>query len=192
MNGEPIFSITGERVALGPIRRDLLPTYTRWLNDFEVLRGLSVGFRPMTAEAEAAWYDGAATNTSGIQFTIYERESLRPIGNTGLNGIDHRHRTAEFGILIGETDCWHKGYGTETARLMLDYGFTLLGLHHIMLRVFNFNQWAIRAYERAGYTVCGRRRECIRLGDTAYDEIIMECLATEFDSPLLARLLPDN
>lgn len=30
----PIVNITGERVALGPLRRDLLPDYQRWLNDF--------------------------------------------------------------------------------------------------------------------------------------------------------------
>jgi len=35
----PIISITGERVALGPIRRDLVPLYHRWINDFAVLRG---------------------------------------------------------------------------------------------------------------------------------------------------------
>jgi hypothetical protein len=28
----------GEKVALGPHRRDLLPVYQRWINDFEVTR----------------------------------------------------------------------------------------------------------------------------------------------------------
>ena len=33
----PILNLRGEKVALGPLRRDLVPTYLRWINDFEVL-----------------------------------------------------------------------------------------------------------------------------------------------------------
>lgn len=35
---KPIVNITGERVALGPLRRDLIPTHQRWFNDFETDR----------------------------------------------------------------------------------------------------------------------------------------------------------
>ena len=44
-------------------------------------------------------------------FTIYERETLWPIGNSALHGIDHRNRSASFGIFIGEPGCRGKGYG---------------------------------------------------------------------------------
>ena len=64
---------------------------------------------------------------------------MRPKGNTGLHEVDYRNRTASFGILIGEPECRGKGYGTETTRLMLDYAFTALGLHNVMLIVFEFN-----------------------------------------------------
>jgi hypothetical protein len=29
----PILNVVGERVALGPLREDLLPLYGRWIND---------------------------------------------------------------------------------------------------------------------------------------------------------------
>ena len=70
---------------------------------------------------------------------------------------------AKFGILIGEKDCWGKGYGTETALLMLDYGFTGLGLHNIMLRTDSFNERGVGAYLRAGFREIGRRREAVRV-----------------------------
>jgi RimJ/RimL family protein N-acetyltransferase len=109
---------------------------------------------------------------------------LRPIGNTGLHQVDHTNRTAEFGIMIGEKDCWGQGYGTETTHLMLDYGFNYLGLHNIMLRVYSFNQRGIRAYQRAGFQIIGHRREAHRLGSQPHDVIYMDCLATEFRSAL--------
>jgi RimJ/RimL family protein N-acetyltransferase len=89
---QPILNVVGQKVALGPLRRDLLPLYQRWINDFEVTRTLLIGPRSITAEAEAAWFDQAASNAQEVTFTIYERASLRPIGNTGLHQIDHLHR----------------------------------------------------------------------------------------------------
>jgi diamine N-acetyltransferase len=186
---QPIINMTGEKVALGPIRRDLLPLYQRWINDFEATRTLAVRLAPMTMEAEDAWYEQASKSEDGVQMTIYERASMRPIGNTDLRHIDHYHRTAEFGILIGEKECWGKGYGTEATRLMLDYGFTALGLHNIMLTAFSFNERGLRAYTRSGFREIGRRREAFRLAGQVYDVVYMDCLASEFESPLLRRVL---
>jgi hypothetical protein len=69
---EPIVNIVGELVALGPARRDLIPLYQRWINDFETIRNLGQPLTPMTLEAETAWYDATATRTDPF-FTIYER-----------------------------------------------------------------------------------------------------------------------
>lgn len=193
--GEPeqvILNIVGDLVALGPQRRDLLPLYQRWVNDFEVTRNLGLGLYPVTWEAEEAWFARMGAQQPGgrdVAFTIYEREHLRPIGNTGLHEIDHRHGTAEFGIMIGEKDCWGKGYGTEATRLMLAYGFAGLGLHNIMLRVYAYNERGLRAYRRAGFREIGRRREARRLGGHAYDVVYMDCLATEFRGGALRGVL---
>lgn len=62
-------------------------------------------------------------------------------------------------IFLGEKDEWGKGYGTEATRLMLDYVFTALGLHNIMLKAFGYNERGIRAYRRAGFKEIGWRRE---------------------------------
>ena len=61
------------------------------------------------------------SDPSTIFFTIYEHSTSTPIGITYLTRLDFRHRTAEFGIMIGETDRRGRGYGTEVARLMLDF-----------------------------------------------------------------------
>jgi diamine N-acetyltransferase len=137
--GHPILNVEGELVGLGPLRRDLLPVYQRWINNLRTMRTLDLPPYPVTMEKEQDWYDRQSRAESDVPFTIYERETLRPIGNTGLHEIDYRNRTASFGIIIGEPECRDKGYGTETTRLMLDYAFTALGLHNVVLIVFEFN-----------------------------------------------------
>ena len=147
----------------------------------------------MTLEEETAWYEGPATADCETGFTIYERATWRPIGNTGLHGIDFRNRTATFGILIGEADCRGKGYGTETTRLMLDYAFTALGLQSVMLTCFEFNLAGQRAYAKAGFKEFGRRRRCRWMGGRLWDEVYMDCLAEEFESPMLGGVfVPDE
>lgn len=185
---EVVLNIFGKRVALGPLREDLLPLYGRWINDFGTIRMIGQPPGPVTEEKEREWFEERSKSEGEMMFTIYERESLRPIGNTSLFNIDHRNRNATFGIMIGEPDCRGKGYGTETTGLMLDYAFTALGLHNVMLTVFEFNPAGIRAYEKAGFREFGRRRQCRQMGGKLWDEIYMDCLATEFESPVLGRV----
>lgn len=62
-----------------------------------------------------------------------------------------------------------------------------------MLTVAEFNIAGRRAYERAGFRECGRRRQCRWLAGRLWDEISMDCLATEFESPVLATIfVPDE
>ena len=190
-NQQPIINIVGEKVAMGPLRKDLLPIYQAWSNDFEVTRFLD-NIRPMSFEAEEEWYTRASKKETESTFTIYEKERLRPIGTAGLGDINHAHRTAEFGIMIGDKESWGQGYGTEVTRLMLEYGFTCLGLHNIHLWVNAANERGIRAYQRAGFRMAGRLRQHLRLGGQAYDDILMDCLATEFQGGALSHLLPES
>ena len=129
-----------------------------------------------------------------IVFTIYEKASARPIGNVDLRDIDHRNRTALFGIAIGEPDARGKGYGTEATQLMLDFAFTVQGLHTVMLHVLEYNLAGIRAYTKAGFKEFGRRRESHFMGGKYWDVIHMECLSTEWGpSPVLAEVFkPDE
>jgi len=174
---EPNLNIIGEWVALGPLRRDLIPLYCRWNNDFATTRTLARS-QPLTVDAMTAAYD-AAPDAGAVDFTIYERATGRPIGSAYLHDIDHRNRTAEFGIVLGEADARGKGYGTETARLMLDYAFTDLGLHRVMLRVYAFNRAGLRAYGKAGFRVFGTRRQCHSMGGRLWDVIFMEATSNE-------------
>jgi RimJ/RimL family protein N-acetyltransferase len=155
-----------------------LPLYQKWANDPEVTRTLE-GPAAVTLEAAEARFQREVTSESDAHFTIYERATLRPIGATALHGIDQRHRRALFSIVIGETDCWGRGYGTEATRLMLHYAFDCLGLHHVRLGVHCFNERGIRAYARAGFKTVGVLREYHRLGGRAYDVILMDCLSTD-------------
>ena len=101
----PDYVLEGERVALGPLRKDLADTYRRWLHDLEVRNGiLNPGLYAL--EAEEAWVEEAIAESAGRQpkqagFTVYDLADGSPVGTSGLHGIDWRYSRATFGIAIG-------------------------------------------------------------------------------------------
>jgi RimJ/RimL family protein N-acetyltransferase len=183
---KPVLNISGDRVALGPLQKSMISSFIRWENDFAVSSMSGDALYPVSQSRIEERFEHRTRETGSwcIEFAIYERASMQVIGSTELRNIDRTHRIAEYRIVIGERSCWGKGYGTETTMLMLDYAFTVLGLHNVLLSTFGYNERAVRAYTRAGFRVMGRQREAVRLGDQVYDMIFMDCLATEFRSPL--------
>ncbi len=190
---QPLVNIVGERIALGPLRRDLIPLYLRWSNDFYLQRTFGDLPKPLTLEEREARHARQATTSDAYWFNIYEIDGWLPIGRTDLFEVDFRNRSARFGIMIGEQSARGKGFGTETTRLMLDYAFTALGLHSVMLDVSEYNLAGRRAYEKAGFREIGRRRQSDLLNGHLWDLILMDCIATEFESPVLSKIFaPDE
>ena len=190
----PILNVVGERVALGPLRRDLASLRLRWANDFTAIRAYDIP-RPVTEEDFLATHDRIIREGRHILFTLYERATERPIGHTGLLRVQARDRNGEFDLFIGEPDARGRGYGSEATRLVLDYAFTALGLSSVFLRVYAFNLAGIRVYEKAGFRVAARQRECFWMNGRFWDLLYMDCLAREFArsaSPVLGRIVvPD-
>ena len=190
---QPISTIEGEKIALGPLSRTMIPLIARWLGDFAVQRTFGGMPRAVTIEEATTIYDRWTVGKDAYWFAIYERSSGRPIGHTDLFEIDWRSRTCTFGILIGEADARGKGYGTETASLILDYAFTALGFHGVTLMTDAFNLAGQAAYKKAGFKEFGRRRQCSLLNGKLHDIVYMDCLASEFTSPALSKIFaPDT
>jgi diamine N-acetyltransferase len=189
----PVIAVRGEKVALGPLHRGLLPLLERWENDFRAVDLGGDDPRPRTAEMIAASWEPLlrGEREDWLGFTIYALPELRPIGHMNLRDFINLHGTAEFGISIGDAADRGKGYGSEAVRLLLDFAFTVLGLHNIWLDTPAYNIGALRAYEKVGFREIGRRRGARMLAGKRYDVVLMDCVADEF-VPLPTRVLPDE
>lgn len=187
-DGRPIISVEGERAALGPMRRDLIPLYQAWINDVETLKFLANINRPLTLDEETAWYDGIGKRADLVAFTIYALPDHQPAGIVNLLHVDVANRRCELGIMIGEKALRGHGLGTESVRLAVDYAFHVLGLHSVMLETYEFNIAGIKAYTRAGFREIGRRREARYHAERYWDVIMMDVLVSEFDSPRLKAI----
>jgi RimJ/RimL family protein N-acetyltransferase len=192
--------IYGERIRLRGIERQDLPTFVGWINDPEVLEGIGI-IQPFSQAEEDHWFEEmlqhpASEHVLGIEVRLPAQpaglpdeevtqpapgeDSWKLIGSCGFISIDWRNRSSEFGINIGEKSYWNQGYGTEAVRLLVQHGFHTLNLHRIFLRVFETNRRAIRAYEKAGFTLEGRQRQAEFRRGKYIDVLVMSILQDEF------------
>jgi diamine N-acetyltransferase len=192
-NDEPIINIRGERAALGPLDPSMVPAMTRWINDFQTIRTLGMNPTPVTRQQEHQWLEGASSSSEQIVFAIYDLADMAVVGSTNLFHIDHRHQCCELGIAILDPERRGRGIGTEAVRLVTDYAFHGLGMHNVQLTTYAYNHAGRRAYEKAGFREYGRRREARLHNGTRWDIIYMDVLASEWESPVMMKLLaPDD
>ncbi len=179
--------MVGEKCYLSPINVDDYEKYTRWVNDMEVAVGLIFSASLITASVEKEILE--RISKSEFNFAIIDLETDELIGNIGFPSIDRINQVGEVGIFIGNKEYWGKGYGTEAMKLILDFGFNILNLHNISLKVFGFNTPAIKSYKKAGFKEVGRIREAKQIEGKRYDEIYMDILAREFKSVYIEKLV---
>jgi diamine N-acetyltransferase len=186
------FVLTGERAALGPLRREHLPSFAQWLNDPEVRRG--VAYRGLVNDdAELKWYEemteaARAPRPTAVGFAVHDAADGELVGVCDIARIDHHFSRADLGIFLGHRR--GTGIGTDAVRLALDWAFNMLGLRNVMLETYEFNEQARRAYERAGFRLIGRRRDSVLAMGRRWNSLLMDATADDFESPVLARLRP--
>ena len=174
--------LRGERVILGPIKREYIESFLKWFNDPEITQYLVI-YRPMTRMAEEEWMENLKNREDTIHFSIVipiEDGTEKLIGNCGIHRIDWKNRVGEVGIAIGEKEYQNKGYGTEALRLLLDYGFNTVNLNRLELSTYDFNVRALESYKKIGLIEEGRKRQFVWINGRYHDAIIMSILAEEW------------
>jgi RimJ/RimL family protein N-acetyltransferase len=179
--------IYDESIRLRAVEKDDLPLFVKWLNDPEVRQGILL-HNPVSQTEEDGWYERMLARPADEHVMAIDvkepaadtgEERWRLIGSLAFDHIDWHVRSAEFGILIGDKTYWNRGYGTEAVRLLCQHGFNTLNLNRIFLHVFENNPRAIRAYEKAGFTLEGRERQAEYMDGEYIDVLRMSLLKSE-------------
>jgi RimJ/RimL family protein N-acetyltransferase len=169
--------MTGKKCYLSPINVDDYPIYAKWMNDLEVTKGLGNYMQNFSLNVEREVLEKLSREHS---YAIIDPVKDELIGNCGLFNINHLERNGSVGIFIGNKDYWGKGYGREALTLIMRFGFDYLNLRNIMLKVFSFNERAIKSYLSIGFKEIGRRRKSIVMNGVEYDDVYMDILDEEF------------
>jgi len=173
--------ISGEKLYLRGLEKDdLNGNMFDWAHDSEVTHYMYMGLMPNSLDLMTEEYDRLVRSDKDVVFAIVDKKTDAHIGNVGLYAINWLYRSAEYRIVIGEKDYWNKGYGTEAAALVIDYGFNKLNLNKIWLGVNEENPGAVKSYIKAGFQKEGVLREEIYRNGKYYNAVRMSILRDEF------------
>lgn len=148
-------------------------------NDPEVAALLG-GFTTGYTRADLARWVEAHAQAKDEALYIIAGDDDRCLGHVGLYKIDHRIRSAEFAILVGDKAAWGSGIGRACTSFMLTFGFEDLQLHRIYLEVLETNERARKLYESLGFAREGTLRHAQWKGGRYLDVCVMSILEDEW------------
>ncbi|GAK05855.1 aminoglycoside N6'-acetyltransferase [Geomicrobium sp. JCM 19037] len=136
--------------------------------------------RTFTMQEVQQAYTQFDMDTSRRDFAICHETDGQLIGDVAIMDIDETNQSAHLRISLHHEKWFGKGYGTKAVQLVQAVVFQELQLNRLELEVFSHNERAIRAYEKAGFTREGTRRQALNLNNTYYDQHLMSMLAEEY------------
>ena len=149
-----------------------------WFEDLEVTARLLRRWPP-SLEDEQEWLKKTAADPNSV-FWVIEQEG-RPIGVTGIEGIDWVNGRGKTGTLIGDKSSWGKGIASEVMRLRADFAFRELPLRKLQSGYLEGNEARSRAQAAAGYREVGRFHGQFFRDGRWLDEILTELLREDWE-----------
>jgi RimJ/RimL family protein N-acetyltransferase len=150
--------LKGERVLLRPMRRDDIPRQHEFDQNMQLWIFNCEMPRVSSLQGAESFYEMWTSPDDNMAAFAIEVDG-KYIGNCCLANLRNRNGSVEMGIIIGDPAYWGHGYGRETVKLLLKYGFHYLGVRRIVAIPQAKNERAIRSYRACGFVEDGRPRQ---------------------------------
>lgn len=126
----------------------------------EVILHYGVSFATLEATQEQMdWYASIEREGTGLWRAICTKEDGAFLGAIGLNNIVQQHRRGEIGFWL-MPEHQGKGYISEALPVIIEHGFSALGLHRITAEVETDNAASAKVLVKGGFVHEGTLREC--------------------------------
>lgn len=119
-----------------------------------------------------------ASPRAKYQLAVTLKEDGRLIGNCGVRLESPGALQADIGYELNP-DYWGRGYASEAAQAVVDYGFSQLGVHRIWASCLADNAASARVLEKLGMRLEGRLRENEYFKGRWWDTLIYAILVHE-------------
>ena len=168
-------TLEGKCVRLRALEADDLDLLYGWENDPSVW-GVSGTLTPFSRHTLQRFLDEQ-------RFDIYATRQLRlvietlagrAVGLLDLFEFDPADLRAGVGILIHAAEDRRRGFAADALQLLDTYAREVLGLHQLWCSVGADNAASRALFRRAGYVVCGRKREWRRTAEGWRDELLLQ------------------
>lgn len=177
------------KVTLQSVTREDAGRIRVWLQDEEVAESwfgryaygdaAHLGYHPeeIKGVSEAEW-ERTFNDPEHRILSIYLDDGQH-IGEVHV-AIEESLGDGHVSVLIGSTEMWHHGHGTEATRAMMDLAFTDWGLYRLWVDVPEYNKNALLMFEHLGFVHEGTLRKSRPHEGSRFDSVVMGILAAEY------------
>jgi [ribosomal protein S5]-alanine N-acetyltransferase len=153
--------IVGKRVFLRALETNDYILINRWRNNPEINHYLGGNVFLVSSEREKkSVEDKIFDDSKNIYFAICDIISNELIGFSSINNIDLRNLKAQWGgSLIGDKEYIGKGYGKESAALMLNFLFNQYPINKCYAYCLEDHPATIKLFLSFGFTQDGILRQ---------------------------------
>lgn len=172
--------LSGKKVYLTTVEEENLEQMRKWRNE-PGLRRYFREYREISRTMQKKWFEKINNDNNQVNFEIHDASSGKIIGHCGLYYINWVSRTGEFGIYIGDKEYRSGGYGSDTLRTLVKYGFEDLNLNRIWCEVYDNNS-SIEVYKHLGFKMEGTLRQNYYNEGRYWDSHVLGMLKSEYES----------
>ena len=114
-------------------------------------------------------------------WAVVDKRTGKMIGTCGFTRFDFENNSAEIGYVLNPA-FWHRGIAAEAVRRVLDFGFTILGLHRIEAKFMVGNDNSRRVMEKSGMTFEGILRDSLFIRNRYVSVGVCSITEAEFEA----------
>ena len=169
-----------DRLILRPYEISDAPRASQLAGDKEVAETTFVPY-PYTLELAANWiesHQNLIENGDAYPFAVVLKEENVLIGTMTIR-IDKHHNKGELAYWIGK-EYWGKGFATEAAKKVIEFGFNQLRLNRIWAQIMSKNKASVKVLEKSGLKYEGTLKQDILRWDEYQDVDIYGVLKEEY------------
>lgn len=170
-----------ERIYLRALEIDDYKTSIQWRKDNRIWNMLG-GPKYFVSEAyEKKWVENTIFSLKDVKLAICLLENDKYIGNVYMTDINEINRSCHSHILIGEKDCWGKGYAREALIKALEFMFNERNIHRIQANVLENNIQSLKMHKKCGYKIEGLLRDAVFKSGRYQNQYVLSILKEDFE-----------
>jgi RimJ/RimL family protein N-acetyltransferase len=150
--------------------KDISEEYVSWLNNYEIVQFTEQKYIEHNRETVIDFVNRKYNSNLDLLFGIFF--DARHIGNIKLGPIDFNHRVSDVSFFIGEKNMWGRGLMTQVIEAVVGIAFGECGLDKVTAGAYANNIGSIRALEKNGFLLEGRRVKQILFEGKRIDAVI--------------------
>jgi RimJ/RimL family protein N-acetyltransferase len=174
-------------IRFGPIDHEAHPEIeSKWTHDAEFMRLMELKpVRPLSPFLVKKQYEAIEKqmeeDKNMYYFTIRARADGRLIGKAVIEAIDWTNGNGWLLLGLGAAEDRRKGYGGQALGLLLRFAFAELNLFRVTAAVPEYNQGALRLFQKFGFVEEIRRRKALNRDGVLWDLVAFGQLRTEWE-----------